>query len=260
MPEVAELESYRRLARRAIGREIARVRVRDPRFLKRGLTARALGNALRGREFDRVRRIGKLLVFRVAPEGREFAVHLGMTGHLVVDGRDVAGWDAVAPAEPGSWDRVILDFRDGGGLRVEDRRRLGGIMLDPDLKSMGPDISDLTQSQLESALAGSSGPLKARLLDQSRIAGVGNLTADEALWRAGLDPARPAGSLDRSELRRLHRCLADTARNSIGRGRTRDGPFAAARSHGGRCPRDGTPLERRRVAGRTTWSCPSHQH
>ncbi|HZT96931.1 MAG TPA: hypothetical protein VFB34_08850 [Chloroflexota bacterium] len=133
-------------------------------------------------------------------------------------------------------------------------------MLDPDLKRIGPDIQGLTYSQLESALVGSSRPLKGRLLDQSRIAGVGNLTADEALWRAGLDPSRPAGSLDRNELRRLYRSLSGTARRSMKRGRTRAGPFAAARTHGGRCPRDGTLLTRRSIAGRTTWSCPSHQH
>ncbi|HZT96930.1 MAG TPA: DNA-formamidopyrimidine glycosylase family protein [Chloroflexota bacterium] len=111
---MAELESYRTLARRAVGREIVRVRVRDPRFLKRGLTASALRGSLRGHKFDRVRRVGKLLVFRVAPGGHEVAVHLGMTGHLLVDGRDVTGWDSVRAAEPGSWDCVILEFSDGG--------------------------------------------------------------------------------------------------------------------------------------------------
>jgi formamidopyrimidine-DNA glycosylase len=259
MPELAELESYRRLARRAVGREIAHVRVRDPLFLKHGLTATALGRALRGHSFDRVRRIGKLLVFRISPGGRELAVRLGMTGHLIVNGRDVVGWDSVQAAEPGSWDRVVLEFSDGGGLRVADRRRLGGIVLDPDVKRMGPDVQDLTLSELKSAMTGSSQPLKARLLDQTRIAGVGNLTADEALWRAGLDPGRAAGSLDRDELRRLNRSLSRTAQQSIERGQTRAGPFAVARTRGGHCPRDGTALECRRIGGRTTWSCPSHQ-
>ena len=102
-------------------------------------------------------------------------------------------------------------------------------------------------------------PLKARLLDQGRIAGVGNLIADEVLWRAGLDPTRPAASLDANELRRLHRHLHRTVGDLIERGGTHTIDLLPHRVPGGMCPRDGAPLVRRTVGGRTTWSCPVHQ-
>jgi formamidopyrimidine-DNA glycosylase len=101
--------------------------------------------------------------------------------------------------------------------------------------------------------------LKARLLDQGRVAGVGNLIADEALWRAGLDPARPAGSLTPAETRRLHKHLRATVEELLERGGSHTGDVFHARNPEGRCPRDGTPMIRRTVGGRTTWSCPTHQ-
>src|SRR5690606_7502787 len=118
----------------------------------------------------------------------------GMTGRLLVDGG--AAIDRLEYSsdrnDPG-WDRFVLTFREGGDLRLRDPRRLGGIELDPDESRLGPDALGLTPAQLRRALDGSAQPLKARLLDQARIAGIGNLLADEILWRAGLDPARPAG-------------------------------------------------------------------
>ena len=109
-------------------------------------------------------------------------------------------------------------------------------------------------------LAGGKGPLKARLLDQSRLSGVGNLLADETLWRAGIDPARAAGSLSPDEIKRLHRHLRSTLRRLLDRGGSHLGGLQVARLRGGRCPRDGAELERRTIGGRTTYSCPAHQH
>jgi formamidopyrimidine-DNA glycosylase len=97
-------------------------------------------------------------------------------------------------------------------------------------------------------------------MDQARVAGVGNLLADEILWRAGLDPERPAGSLTPNELRRLHRHLGPTIRRLLERGGSHTGDLQPHRAAGGTCPRDGEPLVRRTVGGRTTWSCPRHQH
>jgi len=101
--------------------------------------------------------------------------------------------------------------------------------------------------------------LKGRLMDQSRVAGVGNLAADEILWRAGLDPTRPASSLSDGELRRLHRHLRSTLRDFIERGGSHTGELMPERHPGGLCPKDGTPLRRATVATRTTWWCPKHQ-
>jgi formamidopyrimidine-DNA glycosylase len=102
--------------------------------------------------------------------------------------------------------------------------------------------------------------LKARLLDQSRVAGLGNLLVDEILWRSGLDPARPAESLTPAEHRRLHRHLRTGVEDLLQRGGSHTGHLQPARVRGGRCPRDGTELLRRTVGGRTTYSCPVHQN
>jgi len=101
--------------------------------------------------------------------------------------------------------------------------------------------------------------LKTRLMDQRRLAGVGNLAADEALWRAGLSPHRPANSLDDRELRRLHRHLRKTMADLLARGGSHKGDFMPARVPGGVCPKDGTPLVHDYVGGRSTWWCPAHQ-
>ena len=96
-------------------------------------------------------------------------------------------------------------------------------------------------------------------MDQRRLAGVGNLAADEALWRAGLDPRREAGSLDANELRRLHRHLRKTMEDLLNRGGSHTGDLMPERASEGVCPKDGKPLVRDTVGGRTTWFCPHHQ-
>jgi formamidopyrimidine-DNA glycosylase len=182
-----------------------------------------------------------------------------MTGRLVVDGR--AGVDDLiysSNVANTAWDRFRIRFEGGGDLRIRDPRRLGGVQLDPDESRLGPDARTMTPAQLRRALQ-STAPLKARLMDQTRLAGVGNLIADEALWRAGLDPVRPANSLDGNEARRLHRHVQRTIEDMLDRGGSHTGDLLPHRLPGGVCPRDGAPLVRRTVGGRTTWSCPDHQ-
>jgi formamidopyrimidine-DNA glycosylase len=116
----------------------------------------------------------------------------------------------------------------------------------------------VTPAELRRVLDGQVS-LKARLLDQRRLAGLGNLLVDEILWSAGLDPARPASTVTAAELRRLHRHLRDTLETLMARGGSHTGDLQAQRRVGGRCPRDGAFLQRRVVAGRTTFSCPVHQ-
>jgi formamidopyrimidine-DNA glycosylase len=96
-------------------------------------------------------------------------------------------------------------------------------------------------------------------MDQARLAGVGNLAADEMLWRAGLDPSRPAKSLDDEEIRRLARAVRRTLADLLVRGGSHTGDLIEHRAAGGRCPKDGAPLIKRTIGGRTTWSCPVHQ-
>jgi formamidopyrimidine-DNA glycosylase len=187
-------------------------------------------------------------------------LRFGMTGRLVVDGRPgVEELQYSSHRDLAAWDRFGLALADGGRLRINDPRRLGGVELDPDEGVLGIDAGSLTLGQLRAALGDSTVALKARLMDQGRIGGIGNLLADEILWRAGLDPARPARSLGDDEVRRLHRTIRAVWKELLARGGSHLGRLQAARVPGGRCPRDGEPLERRTIGGRTTYSCPRHQ-
>lgn len=260
MPELPEVEAYRRLAAAALGRPVAGVDAPDAWFLKGGLDAGSAAAALTGRTFTGVRRRGKLLLLDTSGGGPVLGLRFGMTGRLVVDGR--AGVDRLlysSAAGLSTWDRFSVRFADGGDLRVHDPRRLGGVLLDPDESRLGADVLSVTPAGLRAAMGRSTAPLKARLMDQAHLAGVGNLLADETLWRAGLDPHRPAGSLTPAEMRRLHRHLRAAVDDLIARGGSHSGDLMPARTPGGTCPRDGAPLSRATVGGRTTWWCPAHQ-
>jgi formamidopyrimidine-DNA glycosylase len=264
VPELPEVDAYRRLAEGALHRPIASVTVHDPRFLRGPTSVRRLRGVLVGASFAAARRRGKLLVLDLggtpASTGHRLGVRFGMTGRLVVDGS--AGVERLiyssTAAEP-RWDRFSVRFADGGALVVHDPRLLGGVILDPDESVLGPDALDVTPAQLRDLLAGSAAPLKARLMDQARLAGVGNLLADEILWRASLAPQRRAGSLSAAELRRLHRHLRLTLDELSARGGSHTGDLMPARQTGGRCPRDGAELLRSTVGGRSSWWCPRHQ-
>ena len=265
MPELAEVEAYRRLAEeRALGRAVAAVVADDSWYLKRGTTREGLEAVLVGRRFVTARRVGKLLLLDVEGDAGEpgavLGLRFGMTGRLVVDGR--AGVDHLLHSgvrQREAWDRFGVRFGDGGDLWMRDPRRLGGVELEPSEGRLGPDALTVRASDLARALSGSNAPLKARLMDQARLAGLGNLAVDEVLWRSGLDPARSAGSLTPAEHRRLHRHLRQTLVDLLERGGSHRGELVPERRPGGTCPRDGTALVRRTVGGRTTWSCPRHQ-
>jgi len=260
VPEILEVETARvLLERRALGRPVARVHAPDAWYLKRGLTARALAAALRRREFTAARRRGKLLLLDVEG-GAVLGLHLGMSGRVLVDGEAAGDPLVYASNRPETaWHRFGVSFADGGTLFLRDPRRLGAVELDPDEDRLGPDAFALTLPELRARLARSHAPVKAVLMDQSRIAGLGNLLCDEVLWRAGVDPARPAGSLDADESRRVHRAIRDSLRVLGRRGGSHTGDLTAERGPGMACPRDGAPLVRRTVGGRTTYSCPLHQ-
>lgn len=260
MPELPEVESYRRLAEAALGRTVASVVVHDPRFLRGGLEPRGLRRAVVDRRLVGARRRGKLLVLDVDGD-RRLGLRFGMTGRLFVDG-DGGGVDRLlySSRRPERiWDRLTLRFADGGRLVVHDPRLLGGASLDPAEDALGPDALGLSRRELADALAASAVALKARLLDQSKVAGVGNLIADELLWRASLAPGRPAGSLSPVEVRRLHHHLGRTLAVLIARGGSHTGDLVAERRPGGVCPRCATALRRSTVGARTTWWCPGHQ-
>jgi formamidopyrimidine-DNA glycosylase len=260
IPELPEIEAYRTLAERALHRAIKKVDAPDGWYLKGGLDAKGVKRAITGRSFIAARRIGKLLVLDTDDDGPSVGLRFGMSGRLLVD--DVAGVDQLLYSSnrvETKWDRFTITFADGGQLLMRDPRRLGGVALDPDEARLGVDARSMTLADVRAALGSSTSPLKARLLDQKRFAGVGNLIADEVLFRAGLDPRREARSLSAAEQRRLHKHLTKSVADLIAWGGSHTGAFRPHRAPGGRCPKDGTELLRATVGGRTTWWCPQHQ-
>jgi formamidopyrimidine-DNA glycosylase len=259
LPEGIEVESYRRTAEAVIGRRVASVDANDSWYLKGGTTAAVLESVLVGSRVLSARRIGKLLMLDVEG-GFVLGLRFGMTGRLIVDGdAPIEVLEYSSARNDPTWDRFGLGLADGGLLVIRDPRRLGGVELDPDETALGVDIYCLTGRDLGRALTASSRSLKALLMDQSRIAGLGNLLTDEILWRASLAPDRPGDSLSAADRRRLLHHLRVTVEQLTARGGSHTGDLYEHRVPGGVCPRDGCPLLRRTTAGRTTYSCPRHQ-
>jgi formamidopyrimidine-DNA glycosylase len=249
MPELPEVERARALiAERALGRRIVAVDDRDV-YVCRPHAPGEIEAALVDRELVRVARIGKTMWCETDDGGPELGLHLGMAGRIAID---------EPPAEHG-WDRFALAFADGGRLALRDKRRLGRAILQPDVSALGPDAERVTREEFRARVGRGTAPLKARLLDQRVVAGVGNLLADEALWRARLSPRRPAGELGEEELDRLRRALRAALRDAARLGGVHTGRLMAERRQRGRCPRCRTPLAVGRVAGRTTVWCPREQ-
>lgn len=254
MPELLEVETYRRAASAVVGRRVRAVEVIDSHFWRSDHDPRVLHGAL----VTGVRRVGKLML--VDTDVAVLGVRFGMTGRLIVDGgAPITQLEYSSSRDLPSWHRFAVSFRGGGALVVSDPRRLGWVELDPDESRLGPEAASVGLAALRDALGSSAAPLKARLMDQQRLAGLGNLLTDEILFRSGLDPRRTAGELDSAELRRLHRHLRATIAELGQRGGSHTGDLQVHRTPGGRCPRDGHALERSTIGGRTTWWCPRHQ-
>lgn len=257
MPELPDVEGFRRyLARHAEGRRIERVEALD-RVLVRNRSAQALTRALRGHRFEAPRRHGKWLFAPV--DGTELLMHFGMTGLL--------RWGE--PGEPRDrWDRVIF-VCDGGELRYNNMRRFGGLWLargqaerDGVTGPLGPDAATLDRDTFAHLLAARRGGIKAALMDQRLIAGIGNLLSDEILWRACVHPTEPVGALRDRRRERLYAALHAAVTESIRYGRVPHGPRWLTRVRDDRhaaCPRCGTALRRATVAGRTACWCPREQ-
>jgi formamidopyrimidine-DNA glycosylase len=257
MPELPDVEGFRRfLARHASGRRIEGVSVPNPAIL-RNTTPQAIGRALAGCTLARPRRIGKWLL---APaDGYVLLLHFGMTGLL--------SWNSARDRRH-RHDRLILRL-DGGDLRYRNMRMLGGVWLARDEAEvrritgpLGPDAGRIERGEFEALLEGSTAGTKALLMNQQRVAGIGNELSDEILWRARVHPARRASSLERGERRRIHRALREViaASNRHGRIPVENRWLRGQRGRRNpRCPRCRTPIERSTIAGRTAYWCPDCQ-
>ena len=257
MPELPEVESARALiAERALGREIAEVDDTDT-YVCRPHVPGEIADALTGATLTAAHRRGKTMWVET-DRGPVLGLHLGMAGKIVVDDAEAGDPKADRLRSP-VWDRFTLRFTDGGALILRDKRRLGRAVLDPVIDRLGPDAAEISRAAFRTRVAGGNGPLKARIMDQSVIAGVGNLLADEALWQARLSPVRPASSLADDDLDRLRNAIRAAARSAMRKGGVHTGRFIPSRERGGTCPRCGADLARAQVGGRTTYWCPAEQ-
>lgn len=259
MPELPDVEGYRRtLSACGRGRRIKEVDVRDSGVLH-GVSAARLRRELEGRTLAAPERHGKWLVARTGG-GPALLLHFGMTGELLCA-------DAGDPPHP--HDRVRLDLGDGRAVAYRDQRKLQGVWfaasgaeVERALAGQGPDALAVGRKEFRELLGRRRGRIKAVLIDQSVLAGLGNLLADEILWRARLHPRRPANRLTDTERDRLHSAMRRTLDRSVGAGRVPDrsswltGHRDAPDPH---CPRCRTPLRRAKVGGRTTAWCPRCQ-
>jgi len=259
VPELPEVEFARRvIAEHALGRPIAVVDDTDT-YVCRPHAPGEIHAALAGRELVAAHRRGKTMWVDTSDDGPVLGLHLGMAGRIHVDERSGGDPHEEGAEPPRRWDRFTIRFADGGRLILRDRRRLGRAVLEPDLHGLGPDAYEVGRRVFHDRVPHSAAPVKARIMDQAVIAGVGNLLADEALWRARIDPNRPAHTLDDEELDRLRREIRATTRRALRLGGVHTGDVIPHRAPGERCPRCGTEMRRATIGGRTTWWCPAEQ-
>jgi formamidopyrimidine-DNA glycosylase len=273
VPELPEVESVRRrLAPVLEGRVFEHVRIADPR-LTRPFDPLEVARELDGERVVVVDRRGKYLIVRFE-SGRALLVHLRMTGSFLHSA------DGTLPED--AHRRAVVTLDDGSDVAYRDVRRFGTwLLLEPDevdayvdaRVGREPLASAYRAKHLAERLAGRRAPVKAAILDQRTVAGVGNIYADEALWRARIHPLTPAAALKDDEVKALYRAVREALRAGIRRQgstlrdyRLPDGEEGGAQhefkvyGRGGEpCDRCGTPIDKIRVAGRGTWYCPACQ-
>jgi formamidopyrimidine-DNA glycosylase len=274
MPELPEVETVRRsLEPELVGREIVALRVGEFKGVVGEDDPETVGARLQGRRIAGLRRRGKYLIADL-DDGTAFLIHLRMTGSLV----HLAG-----DAPPERFEHLAIALDDGTELRFSDQRKFGRVLHIPTSEidaldaRLGPEplSPGFTADVLGRRLSRRSGRLKSVLLDQTLVAGLGNIYVDEALFRARLHPLRDAGSLTPEEVRRLHAAIRAVLREGLtNRGTSfssfRDGYGASGSNQnnlrvyglggtGEPCPRCGTAVIRLTVGGRGTHVCPTCQ-
>jgi formamidopyrimidine-DNA glycosylase len=247
MPELPEAERARGVLESILGRRIVRVHD-DDTYVSRPHAPGEIAAGLVGHTFAAAQRRGKFLWLET-DDGPVLGLHLGMAGRIVVDdGDDVSRWD-----------RFAVEFEDGTRMALRDKRRLGRAVLNPDFSHVGPDAAGVSRDDFRRIVGAGHTAVKARLLNQGAISGVGNLLADQALWQARIAPTRSTSSLSDEDLDHLRRELRSAVRSAIRKGGVHTGVFIPARGREGHCPRDGHSLSRATVGGRTTYWCPACQ-
>jgi formamidopyrimidine-DNA glycosylase len=260
MPELAEVEYFRRLWDSGFGSRVTGVATHPEKRVFRGIDVAALEKALTGAKLLSSEGHGKQMLFSFSP-GASIGIHLGMSGLLRVEAGGFL---------PGRHDHLVL-FQEKRSLVYSDPRMFGRIRFalgkrKPDWwKNLPPAVISpaFTLGLLRERLhRGQRSPIKAALLDQTIFPGVGNWMADEILWQVKLHPATRAGDLDTRQQRdlwRASRAICRTALKTIGvdwKEPPKNWLIHRRWKKGGRCPRDGTLLDHETIAGRTTAWCP----
>jgi formamidopyrimidine-DNA glycosylase len=282
VPELPEVETIRRqLEPVVVGRTIDAARVLDERWT-RPEQPRALEAEVKGRRIEDVRRRGKYLIVDLEGD-RHLVMHLRMTGNLLIAGAERFGGPRLYESEPDArFLRAVIELDDGSELWFTDARRFGhGVVLSGD--ELGPYLDarlgieplggELTGETLAHLAAGRTAPLKSFLLDQRRVAGVGNIYADEALWRAELHPLSPAGSMRAEHCEALVEGIVEALEAGLANGGSSIDDYRDARGERGlmqdeflvhtregrECFRCGGEIRRVVVGGRSTYFCPDCQ-
>ncbi|UOX89344.1 formamidopyrimidine-DNA glycosylase [Amycolatopsis sp. FBCC-B4732] len=262
MPELPEVELARQVLAGALGRKIREVDDHDD-WVCRPHAPGDIRSALRGGKLTEAHRRGKTLWCETengrGKPGPTLGLHLGMAGQLRFGDESGPPRRRRDRDEKPEWFRFAITFADGEQLRLFDTRRLSRVRLDPDLDALGPDAGEISRQDFRERVGRGRAPLKARLLDQSVVAGIGNLLADETLWQAALSPARPVNDLDDDELTGLHKALRKALRAAIKHGGVHTGEIIGHRRAGDHCPRCGAEMAHGTVGGRSTWWCSKEQ-
>ncbi|MGD2175794.1 MAG: DNA-formamidopyrimidine glycosylase family protein [Candidatus Brocadiaceae bacterium] len=256
LPDVAMVKRY--LDATGLHQEVTEVEVRDDYVLK-GVSPDRLADAARGSQFCSSTRHGKNLLVELTG-GPWLRLHFGMTGNLKYFKR---------LADDPEYDRILLTFGTGYHLAYVCQRKLGRVSLaeSPEQfvseEGIGPDALEIGREQFADLLIQRRGALKARLMDQHLIAGLGNIYSDEVLFRARLHPRQEVEELSRGDLRRLHAAMRKILETSLERGAdARDLPrtwLIHHRYHGAECPRCGDSIRRMEVNQRGCYFCPACQ-
>lgn len=259
MPELPEAEANRRrLAEGALHRTVERVRLgRDTRHFE--LPRKAERDRFEGRRFTETRRHGKL-VFIGSATGPWIAVHLGMTGSLRV-------WDD--DGEAPSHLRIVFEMEGGRRFGFRCPRKLGWVRVTEDVdafveaQGLGPEITAIGARDFARRVGSSRGAIKSALLDQKKVAGVGNLWSDEVLFQTGVMPDARADRLPEGRIDEIRRALQRILDRVMDAGadydRLPDDWLIHARKDGATCPRCGGRLKKKTVGGRSAYHCPDHQ-
>ena len=171
-----------------------------------------------------------------------------MAGRIVLD------------EEPAGWDRFVLEFADGGRMALRDKRRLGRAVIEPDFDHVGPDAAEVSRDVFRARVGRGTIAIKARLLDQKSIAGVGNLLADETLWQARLSPRRAGGRAERARSSTTCAgCCAPPPATRSARAASTPASSSRSASAAARARAAARTLERATIGGRTTFWCPKEQ-